>query len=220
MIELKYFTPFAEFKIDNKYRIKTYLSLKKNKDEFLQNLLDKKCIGIVIMMNPGSSEQLHRDCHGLQIAKPDPTMEAIEKCWDRAFEIVNITKPRVGYIEIFNLFNICKPKSEEAVRIYKRYKHLAEENQYMETKTDNIINSIPNETPWTWLAWGCKKDPVLDNRRKEIEEEIYRQIPENKIIKLKCKNNENGFRHPKPQIPGEMKKIIEDAGREISHRIN
>ena len=153
MVELEKFTPFAVFKPTEetvsekpKYRIKTYLSLIKKKEEFIQSLQNKecKCIGVVIMLNPGSSkpeksESKWKDGEIVK-AKADPTMQQIEICVLNSY---GDNLPSNGYIEIFNLFNLCCAKLKKANDEYKKHKV----DPLMKSKIE-----IKPETPWIWIA--------------------------------------------------------------------
>jgi|TARA_B100001971_G_scaffold61777_1_gene56697 hypothetical protein len=204
IVKLKYFTPYAQFELsnDSTFRIKTYLCLE-NKME--------KCIGAVVMINPGGAKP-KGGYSKIKEATPDKTMIQIENCVLRAYDIKGISRPNEGYIEIFNLFNLREPSPKKAI---ERYAIMKPKNSLMESQ----IKIKPN-TPWVWLAWGCNFSG-LDGRRKFVYLEIIKQLPENKIIKLDCKNNKSlRFRHPKPQIQSQSEKIVEGAGQKISKLIN
>lgn len=209
IVKLERFTPFAIFKPSEessfekpKYRIKTYLSLTEKKEEFIQSLQNKKCkcMGVVIMLNPGSSEpegveSTWRDGEIVK-AKADDTMKQIERC---VLEAYGDNPPSEGYIEIFNLFNLCEPTSQEAIKKYKEDKN----KQFM--ITTNLVEKIKDETPWIWVAWGCDKG--LQDRKKEEYEKIKNKFCE-KIIKFEGKNNKYGFWHPLQYRDSRKKNIL------------
>lgn len=187
------FTPFAKFENSGelKYRTETYLILTKEKEEFknkefLKILKDKKCIGVVIMLNPGSSYPNGGGYGEIVEAEPDDTMEQIEKC---IFKSCEGSLPNEGYIEIFNLFNLCCTSSKEVIEKYKKKDH------YLINSQINIEEiNIKRETPWIWIAWGCDKE--IDSIKKEVSDKITHLFPKNIMINFPCKNNEYGFWHP------------------------
>tara|TARA_B100001971_G_scaffold146927_1_gene135942 strand:- start:190 stop:786 length:597 start_codon:yes stop_codon:yes gene_type:complete len=195
------FTPYAIFESDGKYRYRTetYLSLTKELKK------EKRCIGAIIMMNPGSSEPKEKVKEGkLTKTEPDNTMKQIEKC---VVEAYGDKKPEEGYIQIFNLFNLKKPDPKEAVKIYNNNK----KSPHMESPI-----KIKEGTPWVWLAWFCGY-PELDDRRKSIYREI---ISKNKIVKVPCKNGKDlRFWHPKPPTSEQQTEIINKIAPQISKLI-
>ena len=207
IVELKKFTPFARFKNSGelKFRTETYLSLTKNNKIFNYN----ECIGVVVMLNPGSSCPKEEEYDQIVEAEPDITMQQIEDCvlsWHKN------NLPSEGYIQIFNLFNLRCKKSKEAIKMYKKHKN----NPFMKSK---IVEIYPN-TPWIWLAWGCNDDKTLQERKKEVFDYVTEKFSE-KIIKKECesKNNKLGFWHPYQHGKTKQSKLLDYISKEIYKKI-
>lgn len=184
-------TPYAKFVRDGdfEYRTETYLSLLDIKEEFIKSLKQENCIGTVIMINPGSSR-----CKGeygqIDKATMDTTMKIIKKCISSAYKNRKCQIPSKGYIEIFNLFNLCGKKLTEAVRIYKEHNN---KNSFMESQI-----KVRPYTPWIWLAWGCNHDE-LDKRRDYLYKNLINKFSK-KIVRFDCGKypDKKRFWHPYP----------------------
>ena len=225
MVELKKFTPFAIFKPSEEsvsrkpeFRIETYLSLIKKKEDFIQSLQNKKCkcIGIVIMLNPGSSEPEKSESSWINgkivEAEVDPTMKQIEKCVKMAYEIKKKELEGAKYIEIFNLFELCCTSSKEVI---KKYKMKDESLIKSKIKIEEI--DIP-ETPCIWIAWGCDKE--INDIKEKVYDTIISQFPENIIIKFhKNIKNKYEFWHPFQHDKHKQSELIDEISKEISNKI-
>ena len=210
MVKLEKFTPFARFinSGELKFRTETYLNLTKKREEFIEVLKDKKCIGVVIMLNPGSSSPKEERYDEIVEAKPDDTMEKIEDCVLIAYKN---NLPNNGYIQIFNLFNLRCTKLKEAIKIYKKYK----DNSLMISRIE-----VYPKTPWIWLAWGCDDDEELAERKKEVFDYVAEKFS-GKIIKKECqsKGNKLGFWHPYQYGKTKQSELKDKISNEIYNKI-
>lgn len=187
------FKPYAQFEIDNglSYRTKTYLSY---------GCQRKRCVGVVIMVNPGSSRP-QGELHVVHEASEDKSLQIVNEIVSKAYELKGI-KPNDGdYIEIFNTFNLCKwPLNEETIDLFLKQR----DSEYMFTP----IN-INCDTQWVWVAWGKDGGELTD-----IKEQIYNQIDKPKIVGF----YENGYYyHPiRIQIKVEGGYIAEQIAKHLS----
>lgn len=190
--QVKLFNPYAQFETDNSlmYRTKTYLSYTCQR---------KRCVGVVIMVNPGSSIP-KGELHVVHEASEDKSLQIVNEVVSKAYNLKGI-KPNDGdYIEIFNTFNLCKWPLHEAIKLFLKQK----DSKYMFTPMN--INS---DTEWLWVAWGKDGGELTG-----IKEQIYNQLDKSKIIGI----YEDGYYyHPlRIQIKGKKKYVTKQITNYLS----
>ncbi|WP_246945001.1 hypothetical protein [Bacillus pinisoli] len=179
-----------------------------------------KKLGLIIMLNPGSSKLLEEqawntfvdsDQDSVQINGKlllDPTMRSVVRILEHSFGNLE------GELIIQNLFNLRDSDLSSALDKYKQFfvsRKTSELNsnfpslinpRYRDVLHTDIDNNYINLFPWVWLAWTVK-DVVLLNARREL---ILNAIPENKIVFKIPKRNASQKRrkelftyHPNPQ---------------------
>lgn len=163
------------------------------------NGYNEECIGLVIMLNPGSlkpaysSESLNAKPI-IYSCKPDHTLNIVTECIEKAYGSIN-QNPK-GYISIVNLFDVKQPNSKNLTLI--------------EIKSfESFSKEVPLKYPWVWIAWG--KDRIELN---QLKEDILHSLDMSKVIGIK----ENGYyHHPRTiQIQKEKNRIISQIIEKIS----
>jgi hypothetical protein len=184
----------------------TFQSLNKKvfrTEAYLQWGNSEELIGLVIMLNPGSSrlasdrewDTFNSACEvgkNLSITgqlKMDNTMEALVDIFSKINPDLN------GKLEIYNLFNYRCGNSDEAINSYQSLISEEEYSSFLHSTSPNIALY-----PWVWVAWSEKDAAILNNRKNEI----LRKIPEDKLIALPSRQKQHQSRkvfycyHPYP----------------------
>ena len=140
---------------------------------------ESKCIGLIIMLNPGkaeSKEEVTKEPRYVE-TKSDPTLGIIASYLRKAYN-----KELGGYVEITNLIEQREQKSEKLMidndfNISKRFNEIK-----------NIINNLTPKINWIWVAWSKSKKEL-----EPLRELILKEIDDEKIIG--CYKNDY-YRHP------------------------
>lgn len=130
-----------------------------------------RVLGVLVMMNPGEAEPITRESKRLveegrivrSPLKVDRTMRKIITIFEQS---VFAKQSINGKLIIYNLFNLQKPDSNEAIQALKNL-----------SLDDPILNSLVKETgrirktlklaPWVWIGWGCKDNQMLRVLQKQ-----------------------------------------------------
>ncbi len=147
-----------------------------------------KNLGLVIMLNPGSSKlmdnKLWNDVETGIIDQADgelvldDTMKALVAILEDAHPCLD------GILHIKNLFNIRNSNSEDALTLYKKH------SEKIITLDETLLHSDFNElllagdgykkftsidNPWIWFGWTVEDKQFLNHRKREIWN-IYQNI--------------------------------------------
>jgi|SRR3989339_268618 len=139
---------------DNKYELRENTKIIFNNNE-------SNCIGIVLMLNPGSAKPLDnkiietvKNC----LSKSDSTLGKVAKWVGIAYKNKQVEK--LGYIEIINLIDNIESNSENLNKINIDFK---ERLDIIKKKIDGLSQKIN----WIWIAYG-KTIPQLNELRRNI----------------------------------------------------
>jgi hypothetical protein len=154
-----------------------------------------KPLGIIIMLNPGSSmiadyptwdwfENIDEDTDiNNEELELDDTMDAVAA-------ILEETHPRLdGYLEIRNLFNLRTEQSSASIAI-QVYKDILNEELY-----DEVLHSGFDDLdkfPWVWIGWTVETAAILKKRRLYVLKRIPKEMHRFAI----CKQPPSGIPHP------------------------
>ena len=138
-------------------------------------------LGLIIMLNPGSSklkdnvlwgnieEKIIDTAQGELIL--DETMKAI-------VNILSDSHPKLdGVLHIRNLFNIKDSDANSALGLYKDYCQgaITADEELMHTDFKALLTPptghpmlIDTENPWIWLGWTVEDKGFLNKRKKEV----------------------------------------------------
>jgi hypothetical protein len=140
-------------------------------DSYIQWGDSSKTIGLVIMLNPGSSRLanntdwdtfIHRCERGEEFSQSgdlemDPTMNSIH-------HILSTSNPELeGVLHIYNLFNYRWGKSNEAIRTYSWLLQDSRYHSYLHSPLPPL-----ESFPWIWTAWSVESGASINSRKKHI----------------------------------------------------
>jgi hypothetical protein len=166
-------------------------------DAYLQWGQSEEPLGLLVMLNPGSSRLADSNSwlllgqgkikHAQGELVLDDTMKAVAS-------ILSESHPSLtGRLHIRNLFNLRCSSAAEAV---KKYRELRIDPVY-----SSVLHSDFNDVarfPWVWFAWGVQSDSVLNIRKQEVYDVIKAQNVDKFLIPKKRKLIH--VKHPAPRI--------------------
>lgn len=108
------------------------------------------CIGAVVGKNPGSARPLYASKSGLQPIDlgGDKLIPNVRSIVRKAYVLAAKTPPANAYIQILNLFYLCNPDLEMAIKRIKIH------------STAKVCPSETNIFPWIWYVWGSHSDDL------------------------------------------------------------
>ncbi len=147
----------------------------RNRTKIIINGDKDNCIGVVVMLNPGSCLPKEGEKVITNEKQSFPCDIGNDITIKRILECVRLVynDKKLGYIFIVNLSDIRKPKSEE----------LTEEN--LHKKPEDIVKEIEskineqNNIKWIWIAFGKDengKDRETRLKLKKIKEKVKNQL--------------------------------------------
>ena len=171
---------------------------------YLQFGNSTKHIGLIIMLNPGSScladddqwddflskSKMVKNISISNELKLDSTMKSVVEL------LLNSDPTLEGRLTILNLFNIRCGNSNKAIQTYTTLLKKAKFNILLHSPLPNLT-----QYPWIWTAWSVKDATILNSRKIEFLEEI----PKNKKIALYSRQKIHQTKkqlycyHPSPQ---------------------
>ena len=159
-------------------------------------------LGVLVMMNPGEATPETNESIGLakdgyvdrSPLKIDKTMRKIISIFEQS---VFAEQPINGKLIIYNLFNLQKANSKEAVHTLKQLK-----------LDDPVLNSLIKDhdqirktlimSPWVWIGWGCKNTLPL----RKLQKQWLHLIDEVNAYKFGVQGNHSlDYYHPNQWIP-------------------
>lgn len=182
---------------------------RRNKTKIIFNENEDKCIGIILMLNPGSckpekGEKIITEEKQVLVCKPDKTIMNVGEC------IMSAYNPQLqGYVYIVNLSNKRGTKPKE----------LSEEDFRKSEDIISEINKKITEEPqirWIWIAFGKDSNGKDKNTIKElikIKENVKKQL--NQMFPEKIFGEKVNYKHPYQRRKDEYKKYKQDIIEEI-----
>jgi len=159
-------------------------------------------LGVLVMMNPGEAAPETKESIGLvkdgyvdrSPLKIDTTMRKIISIFEQS---VFAEQPINGKLIIYNLFNLQKANSKEAVQTLRRLK-LDDPVLNSLSKDHDQIRKTLSMSPWVWIGWGCKNDLSL----RKLQKQWLHLIDEIGVYKFGIQGNHQlDFYHPHQWIP-------------------
>lgn len=172
-------------------------------EAFLQIGESDQPIGLIAMLNPGSSQLANESewssflkssesgevCSVTNELRLDPTMESIITIFK------NINPEIQGVIQIYNLFNYRCGNSNEAIPTYSALLKESKFSSFLHSPFPNL-----NSFPWIWTAWSVNDAAVLNKRKDEILDMISSKKKFAIYTKRNRRRRELYCYHPCPQI--------------------
>ena len=178
---------------------------------------DKKCIGVVLMLNPGSCnardesdikeyKQTFRfkGANYLRL-KRDSTQGKVAKCVKTAYNNHQLSR----YVFIVNLSNRREPKQEN---LSKKDFTKSAEDIIKELEVEN--KKQENEIRWIWIAFGKKYKGKDKEYITELQDEIVKKLNEHELFKYKIIGKSVQYIHPGQGFRGDNREsIIREIGQ-------
>jgi hypothetical protein len=178
-------------------------------------------LGLIIMLNPGSSkladdsnwewfENTAKDTDiNNEELELDDTMEAVAAILEESHPSLD------GYLEIRNLFNLRTERSTASVAI-PAYKDILNErihDEFLHSGFDDL-----DKFPWVWIGWTVETAAVLEKRRLHF----LKRIPNDKHRFAMCKKPPKDITyrefysyHPYPIIKQRVENYKEDMVKQM-----
>lgn len=197
-------------------------------------------LGLVIMLNPGSSkladssiwtklESKVVDCATGELVLDD-TMEALAVILQASHPVLD------GTLHIRNLFNVRNSNSEDALELYKRHalKQIHLDENLLHTNfesllvdTDGYKNVTCSANPWVWLGWTVEDDRFLNRRKREVWN-ICQKLPGHvhhfAIYSRAERHRKSGMNihtyHPCPQNPNDKERYKNEMTEQMRKYFN
>lgn len=136
-------------------------------------------LGIIIMLNPGSSKLANSSrWQSFECATKDGDVIDQELELDETMKAVNLilkqSHPKLdGYLEVRNLFNLRtdRSKAEEAINTYKEVREKRIYEDVLHSKFDDL-----DSFPWIWTGWTVNPSPIIKQRKIHI----LKRLPQGK----------------------------------------
>lgn len=152
-------------------------------------------LGLIIMLNPGSSKLADTsDWEWFENSAKDTDIDNEELELDDTMEavaaILEDSHPNLdGYLEIRNLFNLRTEQAKAGAAI-KAYTEVLNQQIY-----DEVLHSGFDDLdkfPWVWIGWTVETKEVLKERRLHV----LKRIPKDMHRFAICKKPPSGIPYP------------------------
>ena len=153
-----------------------------------------KCLGSVVMLNPGSATPINTNKDIFATSNAD--FLKAEVALDQTMHSVKnmlyfyYGKEIKGYFNILNLFNLKNENAAEALMQLRDLKNSNSINDYLFYDIKNLNKTLAS-SPFVWLAWGA-------NLTQDIESIIYENLAlcGNKNVFYQLKKGFPHVKHP------------------------
>lgn len=163
---------------------------------FLQFGSERKSLGAVVMLNPGSSELQGEARKQLFMNGSHTDETSIDETMRQLIQFMKKTHTKLdGRLHIYNLFYVKKTKSRDAIELFE---HLKISGKYPTIIPPNLYEM--QQHPWILIGWGVDKKNSWTYFEQE-KEKWLELIQDSEVPYFGVLSNNNEYYHPCPNGP-------------------